>query len=136
MTFRPVKDMTLAEAKLAFPSIKEGAILRAQELQRRNKESDLMEAIKDVLKVRGEKYGKFSGHASTTQKLKLIIADELDQRKKHIAPFQREALDMIMHKIGRIINGDPNYIDSWVDIAGYAQLVADQLEEDEKFNAK
>ena len=26
-----------------------------------------------------------------------------------------------------IINGDPNYIDSWVDIAGYATLVADRL---------
>jgi hypothetical protein len=41
---------------------------------------------------------------------------------------QREALDMIAHKIGRILNGDPNYADSWVDIAGYAKLVADRLE--------
>ncbi len=24
--------------------------------------------------------------------------------------------------------GDPNYADSWVDIAGYAKLVADRLE--------
>ena len=35
---------------------------------------------------------------------------------------------MIAHKIGRILNGDPNYADSWVDIAGYAQLVANELE--------
>jgi hypothetical protein len=34
---------------------------------------------------------------------------------------------MIAHKIGRILNGDPNYADSWIDIAGYAQLVADRL---------
>jgi hypothetical protein len=34
---------------------------------------------------------------------------------------------MICHKIARILNGDPNYADSWVDIAGYAQLVADRL---------
>lgn len=38
-----------------------------------------------------------------------------------------EALEMIAHKIGRILNGDPGYADSWVDIAGYAQLVADRL---------
>jgi hypothetical protein len=36
-------------------------------------------------------------------------------------------LDMICHKIGRIINGDPDYADSWHDIAGYAQLVANRL---------
>jgi hypothetical protein len=41
---------------------------------------------------------------------------------------QAEALDMIFHKIGRILNGDPNYADSWIDIAGYAKLVADRLE--------
>jgi hypothetical protein len=37
-------------------------------------------------------------------------------------------MDMIMHKIGRIVNGDPDYADSWVDIAGYAKLVADRLD--------
>lgn len=37
---------------------------------------------------------------------------------------------MIAHKIGRILNGDPNYADSWIDIAGYAKLVADRLEKD------
>lgn len=35
---------------------------------------------------------------------------------------------MIAHKLGRIINGDPNYSDSWHDIAGYAKLVADRLD--------
>ena len=34
---------------------------------------------------------------------------------------------MIFHKIGRIVNGDPNYADSWHDIAGYAKLVEDRL---------
>lgn len=39
-----------------------------------------------------------------------------------------EALEMIAHKVGRILNGDPAYSDSWVDIAGYAKLVADRLD--------
>ena len=34
---------------------------------------------------------------------------------------------MIAHKLGRIVNGDPNYADSWDDIAGYAKLVSDEL---------
>ena len=31
---------------------------------------------------------------------------------------------MNAQKVGRILNGDPNWSDSWHDIAGYAQLVA------------
>jgi hypothetical protein len=42
---------------------------------------------------------------------------------------QKEGLHMILHKIGRIVNGDPDYVDSWLDIAGYATLVADYLTE-------
>lgn len=83
--------------------------------------------ITGVLAERGHRYGPFVGHAEVTQQLKLIIAVGLDERDKTLAADQQEALDMICHKIGRIINGDPDYDDSWVDIAGYAQLVADRL---------
>jgi len=41
----------------------------------------------------------------------------------------REALEMILHKIARILNGNPNYADSWQDIAGYAQLIVKRLNE-------
>lgn len=81
-----------------------------------------------VLEERGSRYGKFTGHAQVTQNLKNEIRDALDFRRKALDADQQEALDMICHKIGRIVNGDPNYADSWVDIAGYAKLVADRLE--------
>lgn len=83
----------------------------------------------ETLTERGGRYGKFTGHAEITQKLKNTIADfRFIHKKPPLAPDQQEALDMICHKIGRIINGDPNYADSWIDIAGYAQLVAGRLE--------
>jgi hypothetical protein len=47
---------------------------------------------------------------------------------KTFTDSQWEALEMIAHKIGRIVNGDPDYADSWIDIAGYAKLVADELQ--------
>lgn len=50
------------------------------------------------------------------------------ERGCDLDPDQREALEMIAHKIARILNGDPNYADSWVDIAGYAKLIADRLQ--------
>ena len=34
---------------------------------------------------------------------------------------------MITNKMARIVNGDPNYIDNWHDIAGYATLVEQEL---------
>lgn len=43
--------------------------------------------------------------------------------------FMVEALIMINHKIARMANGNPYYEDNWVDIAGYAQLVANILEQ-------
>jgi Domain of unknown function (DUF6378) len=88
--------------------------------------------VKGVLAARGDKYGPFAGHAQVTQRLKSILVEELLRRRKTLAHDQQEALDMIFHKIGRIINGDPDYSDSWVDIAGYATLVAIRLQEKER----
>ena len=84
-----------------------------------------------VLAERGSRYGKFVGHARVTQRLKLVIYEELAARGKGLDADQQEALDMICHKIGRIVNGDPNYDDSWVDIAGYAELVVKRLRGEE-----
>ncbi|MGL5075026.1 MAG: hypothetical protein ACRDBG_04210, partial [Waterburya sp.] len=81
-----------------------------------------------ILEERGNRYGLFLTHSKITQELKTIIEYYLDLKQKNHDPDKKEALDMICHKIGRIVNGDSNYVDSWVDIAGYATLVADRLE--------
>lgn len=86
------------------------------------------ENITDTLIERGKRYGVFTGHAQITQDLKTTIRQHLEKRNKALADDQQEALDMICHKVGRIVNGDANYDDSWVDIAGYAKLVADRLQ--------
>jgi hypothetical protein len=83
--------------------------------------------ITATLDERGKRYGDFMGHAQIAMALKAEINGAIESRQKLMADDQLEALDMICHKIGRIINGDPNYADSWHDIAGYAQLVADRL---------
>ena len=61
--------------------------------------------------------------------LKTVVATALAKRNKTLAPDQQEALDMICHKMGRIVNGDADYVDNFRDIAGYAQLVADRMME-------
>ena len=82
--------------------------------------------LADVLTERGSRYGKFTTHAQITQALKDVMQGT--EGWKRLSPAQKEALEMNAHKIGRILNGDPNYADSWVDIAGYAKLVADELQ--------
>ena len=79
-----------------------------------------------VLEERGKKYGSFEGHATITQNLKIAMRNS--KNWFGLNADMTEALEMIQHKIGRILNGDPNYADSWVDIAGYATLVAERLE--------
>ena len=82
-------------------------------------------SVTDTLTERGKRYGKFKDHAQVTQLIKGAMFSH--RSKLQFAPDQVEALEMIAHKIGRILNGDPDYADSWHDIAGYAQLVADRL---------
>jgi hypothetical protein len=83
-----------------------------------------MTDIHDTLNERGKRYGAFDEHARITQKIKRTIFANC---RDLLSDDQTEALEMIAHKLGRIVNGDPNYADSWVDIAGYATLVADRL---------
>lgn len=79
-----------------------------------------------ILQERGSRYGAFTGHADITMRLKRQM--QQSPQWDSLADDQVESLHMIAHKIGRILNGDPNYADSWADIAGYARLVADRLE--------
>lgn len=80
-----------------------------------------------TLAERGQRYGSFQDHAECTQELKAVIEEWRQTKLTKLAPDQQEALDMICHKIGRIMCGDPDWADSWHDIAGYAQLVANRL---------
>lgn len=84
-------------------------------------------SIENTLEQRGTRYGKFENHADISQVIKTAMKSG---NWYSLAPDQKEALDMIAHKIARILNGDPNYIDSWHDIAGYATLVEKRLADD------
>ena len=82
-------------------------------------------SIDDTLTERGNTYGDFTTHAQITQGLKSVMRRTDNWFK--LTPDKQEALDMIAHKIGRILNGDPEFHDSWHDIVGYAKLAADRV---------
>ena len=84
--------------------------------------------VDKTLDARAEMYGKFKDGASLMQAVKRELAAHAAKHGKTFADDQWEALEMIVHKIGRIVNGDPDVVDHWVDIAGYATLISDRLE--------
>jgi hypothetical protein len=100
-------------------------------------------SVEQTLQDRGTRYGDFATHALITQALKDVMSGEFAQageteekqglrkvRWLQLQPMPREALELIVHKIGRILNRDANYADSWHEIAGYAKLVEDRLPKD------
>jgi hypothetical protein len=85
-------------------------------------------SVGTVLDERGARYGKFVDQARVAQQLKNVAHTFAAQQGKTFDVDQAEAIDMIFSKLARILNGDPHYADSWIDIAGYAKLVANRLE--------
>lgn len=92
-----------------------------------------MADIGKVLEERGSRYGEFKNHAEIAQGLKREM--HASPGWNRLDPDMKEALEMVQHKIARILNGDPQYLDNWVDGAGYFKLVADRLESKTEPNA-
>lgn len=70
---------------------------------------------------RGSQYGDFGEMAELAQLLKdKLVAP-------HMSAVQKESMQLICTKLARIACGNPNHDDSWIDIAGYANLVVKDL---------
>jgi hypothetical bacteriophage protein len=81
--------------------------------------------IDNILAERGQDYGEFKDIANFT----LLTYDHLvslDIWKKS-TPAMKESAHMILQKLARAFNGNPNKKDTWDDIAGYATLVSKTL---------
>lgn len=73
-----------------------------------------------LLAEREKTHGSFDEHARITQDLKRIA--QARRGWNRLDHQQKEAVEMILLKIGRILAGNPNHEDHWTDIAGYAEL--------------
>ena len=89
---------------------------------------DRTDSVDKLLAERGKSYGSFASLAKTAQEFKSLLYRELGSRNKRLADDQAEALEMIIHKIARIINGNADIADHYLDIAGYAKLVGERLQ--------
>jgi hypothetical protein len=84
-----------------------------------------MTNVESTLDERGKTHGDFKVHARITQGIKDVM--RADVGWGNLSAAQKEALDMVAHKMGRVIAGNANFEDHWVDIAGYATLAVREI---------
>lgn len=101
----------------------------AEIVQKRNEEVRAKKYdVDNVLAERAKEYGRFADQAQITQALRNTAHRFANDHGKVFTADQALALDMILVKLGRILSGNPNHLDSWLDIAGYARLVSDRMQ--------
>jgi hypothetical protein len=76
-----------------------------------------------LLKEREETHGPYAIKCEII----MAIMREIEGHRGGLDDMQNVSLDMIIHKMGRILAGDPNCKDHWDDIAGYARLISKSL---------
>lgn len=81
--------------------------------------------ITDTLSDREKKYGSFAAIAHISQSLTNIVRSS--NGWYNLPEDQREAIEMIFHKVARQINGAKDYPDNFHDIAGYAILAQQEI---------
>ena len=84
-----------------------------------------MSDMEKTLAERGAVYGRFVDQAEISQSLKRVMRAAPGWQE--LPNDMRESLEMVAHKVARILNGNPNYADSWHDVAGYTTLVEKRL---------
>lgn len=81
--------------------------------------------ITDTLNDREKKYGSFADNARIAQSLNGVARSA--NGWYNMPDTQREAIEMIFHKIARQLNGAKDYPDNFHDIAGYAMLAEQEI---------
>jgi hypothetical protein len=82
--------------------------------------------IKNILAERGKTHGDFTDNAEVAQTLKAVLREGANWQMR--SPVEREAMEMICHKLARWVSAPISHPDNAADIAGYAQLVVDRYE--------
>lgn len=90
-------------------------------------------STKKILKEREKTHGDFNQTALVAQQLKEIIRSRAEYEGGYtLEPRIHEALDMILHKVARIVCGSYRHKDHWDDIAGYAKLATKFIDSQDK----
>jgi Domain of unknown function (DUF6378) len=82
-------------------------------------------SLTQILEERPKAHGDFTDVAACAQATKDLWRSRPGWDK--LTKTQREGLEMIAHKVARVLSGNPNHLDHWQDLAGYATITADRI---------
>lgn len=91
----------------------------------------MSDEITKTLLARNKTHGDFRTQGDIAQWMKDCVR-EYPHKWRGMQSYKRDAIDMILSKISRIVAGDSDHEDHWVDIAGYANLVIRAIEKEDK----
>lgn len=89
-----------------------------------------MNAVNDIIKQRSQSHGDYRYVSKMSQDLKNTLKSSSFYNDLDF--YMAEALDMICMKEARILAGNARMRDHWLDIAGYAMLVVNELERSDR----
>lgn len=87
-------------------------------------------SIDAILAERGASYGEYAEGANIA--MCMFAVAQITPSYSKMTGAQQYAVFMTLAKLARLLNGDPNHVDSWSDIVGYSTLVLNTLTGDEK----
>ena len=82
-----------------------------------------MQTESELIEEREKTHGDYSENARLSQATKDLWRS--GRNWSALTPRQRESLELIATKVGRILAGDPDCADHYRDIAGYAVLATE-----------
>jgi hypothetical protein len=78
-----------------------------------------------LINEREKTHGSF--HVAAPIMEAILAIYEASPNWHKLTPMQKQTLRMFAHKSGRLLVGNPNYLDHWVDLEGYAHLIVIEL---------
>lgn len=87
-----------------------------------------MADIDNTIQDRASKYGDFREQGRVAQNLKDAMRDSPNWDA--LPAYMKEGLEMIQHKISRMLNGEILYDDNVHDIVGYTKIMQDRMQQD------
>ena len=85
--------------------------------------SDSADHTSWLLAERRSTHGDFAENARVDRALQRVAQESPNWSR--LTDGQALAVEMILHKLARILSGDPGHVDHWDDVSGYARLGRD-----------
>lgn len=120
-TLPELRDMVLSQHSSDEPFLTPETTLNDQYAEiEQVRQVEIHGTVDATLTERQSQYGCYEDVAHVTQQI--LSALRVGNYDELPAPM-KESLHMIASKMARIVNGDPEYLDNWHDIGGYAKLI-------------